>query len=396
MQSKPLIGITGKHGPFENVKNALKQIDLSLLKNKRILIKPNIGRVAKPEQGYNTHPLAIAGLIETLKELPVSKIAIGESPIVGLDTFKAFERGGITEIANKYNVELIDFDAVSPIIKTIPNPRILKQTKICAPLFEYDCLISVPVAKTHMHTVVTLGIKNMKGCLYRHEKVRYHQLEYIDKQYPEKTLDSAISDLATILLPDLTVIDGYIGMEGLGPSGGDAIKSDFCVASTHPFAADFYGCLLMGLDPLSVPHLRIISERMGFFMDVDSYRSPADYKEFIVPYRLAPQDISIDYKNIVVYDQESCSACLSTLMLFLRRFKDDMSPYFLDDGKFHIGIGKGIRDAKEGTVRIGNCSRRNMNGNPKTIYVPGCPPVPTQIYKAITGVEPEENEPEVS
>jgi uncharacterized protein (DUF362 family) len=366
---------------------------LAQLKNKRVLIKPNIGRSALPEHGYNTHPLTIAGVIEALKEVDVSKIAIGESPIIGIKTFEAFEKAGVTEIAKKYNVELIDFDATPPVKKEIPNPRVLSSTRICSPIFEYDCLVSVPVAKTHMHTGVTLGIKNMKGCLYRNEKVRYHQLEYKEKQYPENTLDSAISDLATILLPDLTVIDGYIGMEGLGPSGGEPIKSDFALASWHPMGADIYGCIMMGIDPSSVVHLRLVSERLGFSLDPASYDVyPSDFKKFITPYRKPPREISVDYKNVVVYDCESCSSCLSTLMLFLRRFKDDMSQYYLEDGMFHIGIGKGIKNAKQGTIFVGNCARRK---NGEGIWVSGCPPVPTTIYEAITGRQPDENEPEV-
>jgi hypothetical protein len=79
-------------------------------------------------------------------------------------------------------------------------------------------------------------------------------------------------------------------------------------------------------------------------------------------------------------------------MLFLRRFKDDMRPYLLHDGKFHIAIGKGVGNAIEGTVFVGNCTRFMKD---KGIFVQGCPPVPTRIYEAITGREPDENEPEV-
>ncbi len=83
---------------------------------------------------------------------------------------------------------------------------------------------------------------------------------------------------------------------------------------------------------------------------------------------------------------------MSTLFLFLRRFKDEMTPYLLDDGRFHIAIGKGVKNAKEGTVFVGNCTRNNKENG---IFIKGCPPVPTRIYEAITGVEPDENEPEV-
>ena len=390
---KPLVSIAGKQGPFNNVINVLKPIDLSFAKNKSVLLKPNLGRAAKAEHGYNTHPQTLAALIEVFTKAGASKVAIGESPLVGIDTFEAFEKGGITEIANKYGIELIDMDAKTPVKKIIPDSRVVNETKVCKDVYEYDILVSVPVTKTHMHTGVTLGIKNMKGCLYRHEKVRYHQLEYQSTNYPEKTLDSAISDLATILLPDLTVIDGYIGMEGLGPSGGEVIKSDFAVASRHPMGADIFGCILMGIDPSSVVHLKLVSERNNFSLDPESYLIVSeDYQKFIVPYKQPPKDISVKFDRVHVYESEACSSCLSTLFLFLRRFKDEMDPYLLDDGRFHIAIGKGVKNPKVGTVFVGNCTRNNKG---KGIFVKGCSPVPTRIYEAITGREPDENEPEV-
>lgn len=391
--SKPIVSIAGKQGPFENVKKVLSALDLSILKGKSVLIKPNIGREASIGRGYNTHPQAIAGVIEMMQDAGAAKIVIGESPLVGINTMDAFKKGGVTDVADNYGVELIDFDKHKPVKKDIPDGRVLESTKICSPVFEYDFIVSVPVAKTHMHTGVTLGIKNMKGCLYRHEKVRYHQMEYLNEEFPEKTLDSAISDLASILLPDLTVIDGFIGMEGLGPSGGEAKQSDFCVASWNPLGADIYGCILMGLDPKEIPHLRLISERCNLPFEAHEYNViPEKYHEYISPYNPPPTNISLEFENIKIYDKESCSACLSTLMLFLSRFKDDMTPYFLHDGKFHIAIGKGVGDAVEGTVFVGNCTRFMKD---KGVYIKGCPPVPTRIYEAITGCEPDENEPEV-
>ena len=388
------VSICGKKGPEENVRTCLNRLDLSSLRNKSVLLKPNAGRSARPGQGYNTHPETLEAVIKVLLDIPVEKIAIGESPLVGINVMEAFEKSGIKKVADKYNIELIDFDSKPPVKIEIPGARVVETTKICQQVFDFDFLISVPVAKTHMHTGVTLGIKNMKGCLYRHEKVRYHQLEYVNCEYDEKTLDSAISDLATVLLPDLTIIDGYIGMEGLGPSGGTAIGSDFIVASWNPLGADIFGCLMMGIEPETVPHLRLIAERLGYNIDQNSYDvEPKEYKEFIVKYKQPPTDISLEFENVIIYDQESCSSCLSTLMLFLRRFKENMSPYVLSDGNFHIAIGKGVKECAEGTVLVGNCTKKNCKGT--SIFVPGCPPVPTRIYEAVTGTEPEENEPEV-
>lgn len=387
---KPIVSVAGKCGPYLNVIHALEQLDLSRLKGKRILIKPNVGRIAPPEAGYNTHPDAVAAIIDTLRKADVGTIAIGESPIVGVDIYEAFKRAGFTEMAAKYNVELIDFNSKPPINKQISHPRVITETKICQQIYDFDILISVPVTKTHMHTGVTLGIKNLKGCLYRHEKVRYHQLEYLKKEYPEKTLDSAISDLATVLMPDLVVVDGYIGMEGLGPSGGEPVKSDFAVASYSAMGADVMACKLMGLDAEEVPHLKIISERNKLPIQLEEYNIVTpEFEKFIHRYKKPPTKISLHFPGIEVQDVDSCSSCLSTLMMFLKRFGEDMSQYALCDGKFHIAIGKGLDKAMDGTVFVGNCTRHMKE---KGIYVKGCPPVPTRIYEAIVHHEPDKNE----
>jgi len=393
------IAITYKNGPFLNAKRALASLDLTLVQGKSVLIKPNCGRVVGKERGINTHPEAVAGVIEALQAAGAARIVVGESPIVGVNTMEAFRKSGIAEIAEKYGIALLDLDAGQALVKEIPGSRILKSTKMCADIYDFDILLSLPVAKTHMHTGVTLGIKNMKGCLYRYEKVRYHQLEYdIEDQFPDKTLDSAISDLASILLPHITVIDGYVGMEGLGPSGGDAIKSDFAVASLNPVGADVFGCLMMGYAATEIPYLRIIAQNQGYALDPAAYSviEPAhdEYKAHIVAYKRPPEKISVQYPNVVLYDKESCSACLSTVMLFLKRFQSDMTPYLFADGKFHIGIGKGLADLKmhPDTILIGNCARK-CKGSGK--FVPGCPPVPTRIYIDVTGHEPEENEPDI-
>lgn len=393
MNRKDLVSVAGKLGPFENVRTAMQRLDLSVLRGNKVLVKPNIGRSASPGRGYNTHPDAIAGVVQTLLDSDAASVSIGESPLVGIDTFEAFRKGGVEEIAKRYEVELIDMDAGKPLKVAVPGGRVLESTKICSAVPEHDIVVSVPVAKTHMHTGVTLGIKNMKGCLWRHEKVRYHQLEYLNGSFTEKTLDAAISDLASILLPDMTVVDGYIGMEGLGPSGGEPVKSDFAVASYSPMGADVVSCMLMGIDPEEVPHLRLISERQGFKLKPDAYEViPADLSDFVHPYKRPPTDISLEFEDMQIYDKESCSACLSTLMLFLRRFGHDMRQYVLHDGRFHIAIGKGAHEAPEGTLFVGNCTRFYRE---KGVVVKGCPPVPTRIYEAVTGREPDENEPEV-
>ncbi len=397
IQSKQhTIYVTRGQGPFENARAALAQIDPFLYQGKSVLIKPNAGRITHPASGINTHPEALAGVIEALQKGGAGKIAIGESPIVGVNTMESFRAAGIAEVAARYNLELIDFDAGQWSLKDIPDGKILKNTKICNPVLEFDILLSLPVAKCHMHTGVTLGIKNMKGCLYRREKIRYHQLEYpAGNELPEKTLDTAIADLATILMPDITVIDGFIGMEGLGPSGGESLQSDFAVASADPLGADIIGSVMMGKAPAEIPHLRLIAKKSDRSINAEAYNvSPANYRDFSSKYKAPPTDISVEFPDVELIDKDSCSACLSTVMLFLKRFRKDLNQYIADDRGLSIAIGKGVteEDIKEYTILVGNCAKQNSCDN---IFVKGCPPVATRIFEAFTGSEPADNEPDV-
>ena len=180
--NKESVAITFKNGPFENAKKALNALNLQKIKGSKILIKPNIGRAAHPGQGINTQPEAVAGAIEALKDAGASYIAVGESPIVGVDTMEAFHKAGIKTITDKYGCKLIDLNAKKPVKKIIPDSRILGFTKICQDIFDFDIILSLPVAKCHMHTGVTLSIKNMKGCLLQLELQML--LDRNNKQFP--------------------------------------------------------------------------------------------------------------------------------------------------------------------------------------------------------------------
>ncbi|MFH0919916.1 MAG: DUF362 domain-containing protein [Fibrobacterota bacterium] len=391
-QTPHLVSVAGGCGPYKNIREALNRLDLTPFKDKRVLVKPNAGRRVEASRGITTHPEAVAAVVDALREAGAAVVAIGESPILGVKTMEAFEISGIAAIAKERNVPLIDMDRRRAVIKEVPDGRVLETLRFCADIYDFDAIVSVPVTKSHMHTQVTLGIKNMKGCLWRHEKVRLHQLQYKQGVYfPEKTLDSAISDLATLLLPDLTVVDGYLGMEGLGPSAGEGIVSDFAVASFNPLAADKTACELMGFDFEEVVHLRLIRDRAICTVDSATV-APDDFRKFGKTYKKSPTKLDIEFPNVIVHDKGSCSACLSTTLLFLKRFADELGDYVLQDVKINIGIGKDIQDFTKGNLLIGNCTSPHKR---QGLFVPGCPPVSSKIFKALTGVEPETNEPDV-
>jgi len=203
----------------------------------------------------------------------------------------------------------------------------------------------------------------------------------------EKSIDVAIADMSSVLRPHLAIVDGTVGMEGLGPSAGRAKPLDVVVASVDAFSADAVACQLMGTRAQSVPHLKIGAERGYGVIDLGRVTvTPENWRDWISPFAQPPENLSIEFPNISVLDCSSCSACQSTLLLFLKRYGKRLVDFFPSEDDVKIAIGKGHEELPEGTLCIGNCTMRERGDG---TFVPGCPPVGSQIFSAIFG-EPME------
>jgi hypothetical protein len=139
----------------------------------------------------------------------------------------------------------------------------------------------------------------------------------------------------------------------------------------------------MGVDAGEIPHLRLGAQRGYGIIHLDRLAvTPDDWRDFASPFAAPPVNLAIEFPNIAVLDQRSCSACQSTLLLFLMRYKDRIFDYFPSQSTLHIAIGKGHADLPEGTLLVGNCTAQHRD---KGIFVPGCPPVGSQILAALSG-----------
>lgn len=340
--------------------------------------------MASPGEGVTTHPLVVSAAVDFLKEKGAKKVVIGESCLFGVDARKAFQANGMREISRKSRADLLDLDRFDPLEITIPDGRLLKKIKVPALLKDIDLIISVPVMKTHMHTQVSLSIKNMKGLLWRREKARLHHLRSSKKiTGRHKALDHAISEMATILSPHFSIIDGTVGMEGMGPSYGRPKKMGIVLVGRNPLSVDAVASRLMGFNPESISHLKLCSERrMGEIRLQNIIVQPADYLKWESPFEPPPSQFSIPYPDVMVYDEGSCSACLSTLIVFLKKYHSILTPYYLDDKKIHIGIGKHLNRCPQGTLLIGNCTSKKKK---RGIFIQGCPPVASHIARTLVG-----------
>src|SRR5512136_618585 len=259
--------VKGERG-HEPVFKALDLIDYesALSDRKQVLIKVNFITVETWDTGATTDPVVVEAIIKKLKDLPV-QILIVESDATMTSADKAFEATGMKEMCQRNDVECLNLRHVKDRVKidvpdcetlgSITVPRIVKESTI----------ISAAKLKTHMTTKVTLGMKNMFGLLPDKFKGKYHA----------KGINKVIVDINTVLKPALTVIDGFIGMEGRGPSGGTPVKMDLIITGKDAVATDATAARVMGFEPAEIAHIRKAYEKgLGNIDDIEVLGSKLD------------------------------------------------------------------------------------------------------------------------
>jgi len=222
-------------------------------KGDRVLIKPNLAAPKQSNTGATTNPRVVSKLIDLVKRVGGIPF-VGESPIVGYDTEEVFYRTKYKLLMKGQGVEIIDFNADTPIEVSIKGALAFKEKiRIAKSALECDKFISVPVMKTHDACTVTLSLKNLKGCMYQNEKYQSHRVG----------VHEAIVDLNTLIKPDFAVIDGIVGMEGLGPTAGDPVRMNMIIAGKDLASLDTVASTIMGFDANKIKHIQYATQR-GF------------------------------------------------------------------------------------------------------------------------------------
>jgi uncharacterized protein (DUF362 family) len=225
----------------------------------KVLIKVNFITVDTWDTGATTDPIVVEAIIKKLKELPV-QIYVVESDATMTNADKAFEVTGMREMSERNGVECLNLRHEKDRVKIdIPNGDALRSIEVPRLVTE-SAIISAAKLKTHMSTKVTLGMKNMFGLLPDKFKSKYHA----------KGISKVIVDINTVLKPVLTVIDGFVGMEGRGPTGGTPVKMDLIIAGKDVVATDATASRIMGFEPTEIAHIRRAYEKgLGNMNDIE-------------------------------------------------------------------------------------------------------------------------------
>jgi len=222
------------------VEKAISLLDFRFKKGMKVLIKPNVvGVFPRKQIACTTHPSLIEAVCKILKKNNC-QIFIGDSPFTNPEP--SFRAAGLEKL-KKYG-KLVIFEQDKQIRIHNEKAKILKNFELAKIILEADLIIDMPKLKTHSLTKYTGAIKNLYGCIPGGLKQRLHNEAHGDKKFSKMLVDIYQS-----ILPQLSIMDGVIGMEGEGPTSGDAKKSGLILASKNSVALDIAACKIIGYNP---------------------------------------------------------------------------------------------------------------------------------------------------
>ncbi len=342
-----------------------------------VLIKPNLvigGRKGVfPPFGKVTTSFVIEKLVKHLLELGCTKLTIGEgsalAPQLGMDTKSAFRFSGVERVARQYGVPLVDFESGPH-----ESVRLEEHTfRVAKAALETDFLINIPALKTHGQTIVSLGMKNLKGCLKFTSKKRFHKLG---------ALSRLIALLNQTIRSHLTIIDGTFGLDR-GPILGTAHRMDLLIAGTDLLETELVGAAVLEKNPADILHIREFAGLTGRGVDLGGVevRGPGigevarnlpwegDPNLCFAKYHLTGIRVASESGDPTI-----CTGCAVTMEYPHYMFSKD-NPGLNMKGT-EVCIGENARPSPQAnrTVLLGDCAIRHNRDKKNVVAFPGCPP----------------------
>ncbi len=277
----------------------------------RVLLKPNLLTGSRPTKECVTRPEVVACVARMVQEAG-GRPFLGDAPAFGSARGVA-KANGYLPLIEGLELPIVEFRGkrYETVGQAFDHLLLSKEA------MEADVVINLPKVKSHMQLTLTLGVKNLFGCVPGKMKAWWHM---------EAGKDSArfgemLVETARAINPDLTIIDGILGHEGNGPSGGEPRLLGLLGAATDVFALDRALVEILQTDPASVPTIAA-AQRLGL--------SPA-LEEITFPL-LQPQDLQIsDWRlpdQMMAIDFGMPRVVKSTFRhLYIRFIKEPMAAY---------------------------------------------------------------------
>jgi uncharacterized protein (DUF362 family) len=198
-------------------------------KGQRVVLKPNMS-FANPRPGFH-HPSCGGGCGGP--GLPGGRGSAGDGPRLSpAQRELCLERSGMLDAFQSLrgvHVLALEERKFYREIK-VPQGKLFDRVEVMKEVLESDVLINIPQAKSHSATGISLGLKGLMGVIW--DRYSFHS---------KYDIDQAIADLATVIKPQLTILDATRALVSGGPGGpGEVVKPNLIIAGTDPVAVDSY------------------------------------------------------------------------------------------------------------------------------------------------------------
>jgi len=207
-------------------------------KGTRVVIKPNLLAPAPPERAMLTHPLVIRACVEYVVRKG-ARAQVSDSPAMG-SFEKVLKESGIQEALRGLPADFREFK--SSVTADVGEP--FNKIDIAEDAMNADVLINLPKLKSHTQMLLTLGVKNLFGCVVGFRKPEWHFRTGVNREMFAQLLVTIYKAVS----PSLTLLDGILAMEGQGPGkGGSPREVNVLLGSDDAVAVDAVVCKMIGI-----------------------------------------------------------------------------------------------------------------------------------------------------
>lgn len=241
------------------IREGLEELDLR--PHGRTLIKPNVVASGPTFKDAFTRPEFIEGVVRGLRDRDdgrVRELAVGERCGITIPTRYAYEEAGYYPMFKRLGVKHYHFEEEPQVEIRYTHPGRLRDYVFTPePVAKADFFVNCPKFKSHPWTTVTFAMKNYIGI----QDDRHRLIDH------DHRLNEKIADLQYIIQPQFVAIDAITAGEGrmLTPIPFDL---GLVIMGNSQVAFDAVCSRIIGLDPSTVDHIRMASERGFGTMDL--------------------------------------------------------------------------------------------------------------------------------
>jgi uncharacterized protein (DUF362 family) len=289
IEKPPVVGTSHSHNPYminieQLVREAVEKaggLDKVIHAGDTVLIKPNLVTNVSNGTGITTDVRVAEAVARMALDCGAKKIVFAEGSSTNIGqakyskevTQRCFLSTGYTDLAERMGATVIDLNHAGKtpggreLVRNVDLKYGLKKKSywIAKRFFDADCVISVPVLKTHTYAGVTLSLKNYIGIapadIYQAPAIAVPASKF-GLDHSTFGLARHIVDLVMIRPPDYVVIDALIGLgiwQRHRPLAGPKGPMRAVIAGRDPVAVDTVACLAMNYEPKTIGHLVLAS-----------------------------------------------------------------------------------------------------------------------------------------